>query len=166
MNKSNKRMNAYLDFILKYRWLVVAATLGLAMFSFQGFQKFAFNGQYRIFFSEENPQLKAFDEIQQTYTKDDSILLVVAPENGDVFTRKNLDVIKRLTDDAWQIPYSTRVDSISNFQWTRSDKELAAEGEDGILVSDLVEDAQSLSDDEVQHIKLVATTEAVLKNRL
>jgi len=166
MDTSQSRMSRYTDFILKYRWLVITLTLAFTAFSFQGFQKFAFNGQYRIFFSEENPQLKAFDEIQRTYTKDDSILMVVAPENGDVFTRENLAIVKKLTDDAWQIPYSTRVDSLSNFQWTRSDKELEAEGEDGILVTDLVDDASSLSDAEITHLKKVAINEVVLRDRL
>ena len=49
----------------------------------------------------------------------------------DIFTPKNLEIIRDLTKKLWQTPASSRVDSITNFQWTR------AEG-DNIIISDLV----------------------------
>ena len=73
---------------------------------------------YRMFFSEENPQLNAFEQLQNTYTKNDNVLFVIAPQNGKVFTRETLSAVAELTREAWQIPYSIRVDSITNFQHT------------------------------------------------
>ena len=58
---------------------------------------------------------------------------MVAPKNGNIFTPKNLEIIRSLTNKLWQTPASSRVDSITNFQWTR------AEG-DNIIISDLVTD--------------------------
>ena len=40
-----------------------------------------------------------------------------------------------MTERLWQTPFSSRVDSISNFQWTRSD-------EDDVIISDLVEEGE------------------------
>ncbi|MEE2969126.1 MAG: hypothetical protein VX741_03225 [Pseudomonadota bacterium] len=40
---------------------------------------------YRVFFGAENPYLKAFEVNQNTYTKDDNILLVAVLAKGDVF---------------------------------------------------------------------------------
>ena len=156
--------NRYTNFIYKWRWMVVAVTLAFAAVCMTGFKYLSFNGQYRIFFSEDNPKLQAFDELQNTYTKDDNILIVIAPKNGNVFTKENLSIVKEITDASWQIPYSTRVDSISNYQWTRAHKD--EDGEDGILVTDLIESPAELNDELIQKIKAVSTKEPVLVNRL
>ena len=57
-------------------------------------------------------------------------------------------------------------DSLSNFQWSRSDKELEAAGEEGILVTDLIEDPAALTDEDLKFLKEVAVKEDVLRNRL
>ena len=59
--------------------------------------KMQFDGDYHAFFSESNPELEAFDALQEKYTKDDNFLLVLTPENGDVFTKENLAAIEELT---------------------------------------------------------------------
>ena len=60
---------------------------------------------------------------------------VLAPADGMVFTPETLSAVEWLTEQAWQIPYSIRVDSVTNFQHTY------AEGDD-LIVEDLVMDAQ------------------------
>ncbi|MCM8526240.1 MAG: MMPL family transporter, partial [Lentisphaeraceae bacterium] len=159
-----KFFNKYTSFILKWRWLIILVTLAAALFCMSGFKYLSFNGQYRIFFSKDNPKLQAFDELQNTYTKDDNILFVVVPKNGDIFTEENLKIVKELTEATWQIPYSTRVDSLSNFQWTRSHKD--EDGEDGLLVTDLVEDSNKLTPELIKSIKKVALHEPAIVNRL
>lgn len=64
-----------------------------------------------------------------------------------------------MTEKAWQIPYSTRVDSISNFQHTY------AEGDD-LIVEDLISDAENLRDADLNRIKAIALSEPLLKQRL
>ena len=75
------------------------------------------------------------ETFEKTYTKNDNIFIMVAPKNGDIFTPINLEIIRDLTKKLWQTPASSRVDSITNFQWTR------AEG-DNIIISDLVPDSK------------------------
>ncbi|MCK5477321.1 MAG: MMPL family transporter, partial [Methylococcales bacterium] len=58
----------------------------------------------------------------------------------------------------WKIPYSSRVDSITNFQYTQAD-------EDDLIVADLVIDPQ-VSTEEIEKIKQVALHEPLLVNRL
>jgi len=64
-----------------------------------------------------------------------------------------------LTQQAWQTPYSTRVDSVTNFQHT------AAENDD-LVVGDLVRGADNLTDDELQSIRSIALAEPLLVHRL
>ena len=153
----------YIQFIFGRRWLIIAITLAIAGAAATGFSKIGFNGEYRVFFSEDNPRLQAFDEIQNTYSRDDNILFVVVPKNGNVITRENLTALYELTEESWLIPYSTRVDSITNFQWTRSHIE---DGEEGILVTHLVEDPESLDEAAIASINKVVSNEPVLLNRL
>jgi len=145
--------------VVQRRWLVILFTLLTVGLATSGMQYLSFSNDYRMFFSEENPQLKAFERMQNTYTKTDNVLFVLTPKDGDVFTRETLQQIEWLTEQAWQVPYSNRVDSISNYQHT------SAEGDD-LLVRNLVEDAASLSDEEIAAAKNVAVNEPLLVNRI
>jgi predicted RND superfamily exporter protein len=145
--------------ILDQRWLVIAVTLLLAALLGFGLPRLEFSNDYRMFFSEENPQLQAFEQLQNTYTKHDNVLFVIEPADGRVFTRETLAAVAELTQRAWQLPYSLRVDSVTNYQHTR------AEGDD-LLVEDLVLDPQDLSDAQLREKQAIATAEPQLVNRL
>jgi predicted RND superfamily exporter protein len=145
--------------LIRLRWVVLAVTLLLIGAAASGVRFLQFTTDYRVFFSGENPQLQAFEALQNTYTKNDNILFVLAPKDGNVFTGQTLSAVEMLTREAWQIPYSLRVDSITNFQHTR------AEGDD-LVVEDLVTDAQQLSNDDLERIKGIALNEPLLRSRL
>ncbi len=145
--------------IIKRPWLTVVLVLILVAAAGSGVRKLAFKNDYRMFFSKENPQLQAFEALQNTYTKNDNILFVLSPKNGDMFTRENLAAVEWLTKEAWQIPYSIRVDSLSNFQHTRAE-------EDDLIVEDLVEKAPTLTDAQLAEKKHIAVNEPLLRNRL
>lgn len=149
----------FFRFVLEHPWLVIVLTV-LAIGSIGSGARFLqFKNDYRMFFSEENPQLRAFEAMQDTYTKVDNVLFVVSPRDGNVFTRKTLAAVEWLTREAWQIPYSIRVDSITNYQHTE------AEGDD-LRVADLVEEAGKLDDEQLKKIAEVALHEPLLVGRL
>ena len=145
--------------VVRYRWWIIISSLLLIGLASSGAGKIVFNDDNRVYFSKENPQLNALEELENTYTKNENVLFVLAPEDGKVFTRETLAAIEELTNKAWQIPYSNRVDSISNFQHTY------AQG-DELTVEDLVKDAPHLSDQQIARIKQVALHEPLLVNRL
>ena len=146
-------------FVIRWRWPVLLASLVVAMAAGMGGSKLAFNNDYHVFFGDDNPQLKAFDALQEKYTKDDNVFIVIEPQDGEVFTNKTLAAIEELTAEAWQTPFSSRVDAITNFQYTKA-------VEDDLYVDDLVEDAASKTPAELQEIKKIATEEPLLVNRL
>lgn len=145
--------------VIRHRFLIVVLTVVVVMLTGSGARFLRFDSDYRIWFSEENPQLQAFETIQNTYTKYDNLLFVVAPKDGDVFTRSTLSAVEWLTQEAWQVPYSIRVDSLSNFQHTRGVA-------DELIVQNLYSDAYTLSDEELVYIREVALSEPLLLNRL
>lgn len=70
-----------------------------------------------------------------------------------------LSAVKALTEEAWQIPYSIRVDSITNFQATYG-------VDDDLIVEDLVGNPQGLSAQDFEAKKQVALNEPLLRSQL
>lgn len=143
----------------KYSIWVVLATVLLVIFATIGGKNLYFRGDYNIFFDGTNKQLLAFDEIQTTFAKTDNLAIVVAPDNNDVFTPATLQLIQNLTNDSWQVPYSSRVDSIANYQHTEA-------FEDDLLVEDLLYENYELTPDRIAKVKQISLTELVLKGAL
>jgi len=145
--------------VLRYRWLIMALSVVLIFLAASGGQNLRFTGDYRVFFSEDNPQLLAFDELESTYTKSDNILFALTPKDGNVFTQETLSAVESLTEKAWQTPFSIRVDSLANFQHTWSE-------DDDLTVEDLIVDADELDAESLQRIRSIALKEPVLVNSL
>lgn len=148
----------YGQLMIRWRYLVIFACLVLVGLTTLGFP-LRFDADYHIFFSDDNPQLLAFDELENTYTKNDNVMLVLAPKDGQVFTNETLDAVEWLTNEAWQIPFSIRVDSITNFQYTRAE-------EDDLIVEDLIMEAKTLSEADLATAKEVALKEPMLIHKL
>jgi predicted RND superfamily exporter protein len=152
-------INRYVDWVLKHRWIVVIGTIVLTILIASGAKNLRLDTNYRVFFSADNPQLQLFEEIQNVYSKNDNILFVLGTQDEGVFKNQTLDAIEKLTKESWQIPYSTRVDAITNFQHTR------AEGDD-LIVEDLVEDALQKSSEDLKNAKVIALSEPFLIKQL
>lgn len=147
------------QWVIKRRWLVIALTLTMAIVAGSGGRFLTFNTDYHVFFSEDNPQLQAFDALNNKYTQDDNVFIVIVPREGEVFTKETLNAIEDLTAKAWKTPYSSRVDAITNFQHTKA-------VDDDLYVDDLVYGALNKSNQELKEAKQIALNEPLLKDRL
>jgi hypothetical protein len=145
--------------VIRFRWLIIVLSFATVAISGSGGRFLEFSGSYRDFFSSQNPQLQAFDALQNTYSKNDNVMFVIAPKDGKVFTRETLSAVQWLTKESWQIPYSRRVDSITNFQHTQTDG-------DSLLVRDLVDDPATITDPDLEKTRQIAVNEPLLVNRL
>jgi len=156
MKKKSEWAQAYAEWIVRWRWPVILLAILLAVGAGSGGRFLAFNTDYRVFFSDDNPQLLAFEELQETYTKIDNIQFVIESLNGDTVSPDVMDAVETLTQKAWLLPFALRVDSVSNFQHT------TAEGDD-LLVADLVEGASHLSKGQLERVRDIAQHEPSLK---
>jgi len=145
--------------VIRRRWWIIAAAVVFLVATAWGVLFLETTSDTRIFFSEKNPQLKALEAFEDTYTRDENAFIGVEAKEGDVFTPETLAAIEELTEAAWQIPYSRRVDSITNFQHTWAQ-------EDDLVVENLVQDALELSQQQVERIKKIALSEPLLVHRL
>ena len=145
--------------VLKYRWLVIIVSILTVLAFASGGQYLSFSTNYRIFFSADNPQLLAFDKLEKTYAKNDNVVIVMTPKDGNVFNPQTLAAVEEFTKLAWQTPYSSRVDSISNFQYTSAI-------DDDLVVGNLIQNSAQLSDSDLKRIQAIAINEPLLVNRL
>ena len=154
-------MQQYGEFVTRRPILVIVLSLLLAAMAIAGGQHLRFTNDYRYFFSNENPYLTAFEELERTYSSPDTIVYVYQPQDGTLATsREALNLAYDMTEAGWQIPYSTRVDSLTNFQNTR------AVGEDDLEVRDLVPDASDISDARIAYVEDTILNEPLLAGRL
>ncbi len=145
--------------VVRRRMPVVVVCLALSAFAAYGLGFLTVNPDNRVFFDRDNPDRMALDALENTYSKDSNVMIVLAPKGGDVFTREVLSVIQELTEKAWQTPYTRRVDSLTNYQHSY------AEGDD-LIVGDLVEDAAALSDRDLARIRKIALGRPLLVGRI
>ena len=147
----------YARWVVRWRWIVLLLSLLTAVGLAAGAQHLAFTNDYRVFFSDENPELNAFESFQDIYTKTDTILIAVKPsgaaaEKHGIFNNDTLQVLKQLTEDAWKIPYAIRVDSPTNYQHTEA-------VEDDLTVADLVARPGKLNETQLAKMRDVAVKE-------
>jgi predicted RND superfamily exporter protein len=149
----------YGEWLVRWRHWVLLLGVAVVVVAASGTQFLTFKTDYRAFFSSDNPQLRAFEQLQNTYTKTDNVLFVLAPRDGRVFTPETLASVSELTEASWQIPYSIRVDTIVNNQHTEAE-------DDDLIVADLVENPENLGPADLQRIHDIAVNEPLLVNRL
>ena len=149
----------YARFLIKFRWPVLLVSVICVLILASGGRFLAFTNDYRVWFSSDNPQLVAFEELQEAYTRSDNVLIMFEPQSGDVFTNDTLLAVAAFTEDAWRLPFTVRVDSVTNYQHIYGE-------EDDLIVTDLVEEAGELDASELERIRQVALAQPTLLNRL
>ena len=153
-------LDRYVDGVVRHRWPVVGLATVFMLALTAGVPYITVTNDYRILFSEDNPQLIAYNALENTYSVANRALIAVAPRDGDMFTREALGAVVELTDAAWQAPYSSRVDSLTNYSHSE------AFGEDDLVVAPLVEDAEGLSDAELDRVGTIALDAVDIAGRL
>ncbi len=141
------------------RWPIIIVTTVLVGIATSGTLFLEFSADHRIYFSKDNPQLLAYEAMENTYGQRGNVFFAIAPESRDATSALALEATAWLTEQSWQIPYSTRVDSVTNFQHTTADG-------DDILVRDLVDEAARGDASERARIRAIALAEPRLAARL
>ncbi len=152
-------VRAYARFVIRFRFVVILLSLAALLAIASGGSKIGFTTDYRYFFDAQNPNLVDFERIQNTYSAPDTILWVLQPDEGSATSPRMLNLIAQMTEDAWQAPYVTRVDSLTNYQHT------TAQGDD-IFVRDLVQDPENVTDEEGRWVLETAWGEPAINLRL
>ncbi|MGI9335319.1 MAG: efflux RND transporter permease subunit [Gammaproteobacteria bacterium] len=149
----------FINHILDRPKSVIVATLVAVAVVAIGAARLTVTNDMRAYFSADNPQLAALDAMEAVFDKEDNAVFLVVAHAGDLFERRGLTLVHELTALGWQTPYSRRVDSLANFQYTH------AQG-DELIVEDLVADPARLDDERIAAVKDIALAEPTLVNRV
>ncbi len=152
-------MSNFSNKILSNKWLVILASIIFVAIASVGAQKLEFKSDYKTFFNEDNEQLNDFLALQKIYSKSDNVAIIVAPKSKNVFEKETLTAVWELTHDAWLMTYSSRVDSITNFQYSYAE-------EDDLIIEDLVLEADMLDAAMIERTKKVSLSEPLLRKKL
>ena len=142
-------------FLVRYRYMLALASVVLLVFVSAGAKNLVFENDYKLFFTDDDPQRVAHEAMEEAYTRSDSIAFLIGVDEGDLFTPRRLQMIEDLTERLWGFQRVIRVDSLSNFQHTE------AQGDD-LQVFALFEDVETLSAEEIQRRLEIALNEPTL----
>lgn len=152
-------LSKYTNLILSNRWKIICMWLLIFAACFMGVTKISFSSDYRVFFGEDNPELLAFTKIQTTFDSSDNVLIAIQnKDDSSIFNKNSLIALQQLTNELWNTPNSTRVDSLTNYQFSH------AKG-DELIVADLVAE-DDLSPAAIALSKQRAMNEKLLLNKL
>ena len=70
----------YFDFIQRHPLLILICSVLFVVAATSGVTRLSFTSDLRAYFSEQNPQLRAFEDMEQRFSKQDSLLFLVSSE--------------------------------------------------------------------------------------
>lgn len=116
----------------------------------------------RIFYSEQNLLLQQLRGFERKFSHNNNILFVISSRDegeGRIATVETLQALVEITDQAWRLPYSTQVESLSNFPRIVSD-------EDAFSVLEMVPSSGQLTPSAAAAIEKEALNDQLVVNRL
>jgi predicted RND superfamily exporter protein len=149
----------YIRWIIAQRKWLVALLLFIVIVTSYGASKLTFTSDFRAYFGPENPELLAFEEMERTFSKQDTVYFYIHAKEGDLFTHRGLSLIETLTDESWKLPYSQRVISLQNYQHTDVE-------DDDLIIDYLFYESTDLTPSDLLRIKQISLSEATLLHRL
>ncbi|MCC1498329.1 RND family transporter [Alcanivorax sp. 1008] len=147
------------DWLLAHRWRVILAVTAVLATMIAGLAQLRFDTHYRAYFDADHPYLLSHDAVNEIYTPQDGVLFLLAPQQGDVFAPEVASQLVRFTEQAWTLPFSIRVDSLSNYQHTRADG-------DALTVEELISEYAVQDSALLEEARKIALAEPELVGKL
>mgnify|MGYP001381706346 CR=1 FL=1 len=123
--------------IIENRFLFIILSLVLVLILGRGVTGVTFDPDMDRFFPSDHFATSLNKEIDETFIRTDNIVIAINAKNNSIFSKRTLALIERLTEKSWTVPYSIRVDSLTNYSYVRS-------VDDDLLVEPFIENALSL----------------------
>lgn len=145
--------------VTRHPWITLLASLLVTALIAGGARHLEVESDYEIFFDGTNPRLQAHLEVEALFNRNDYVQLALTPKDGELFTEEKMAAIQAMTERFWTLPYSRRVDSITNHTYTES------EGDD-LVTTPLFEDADQFSEAEWAERKEYALNDVATRHVL
>ncbi len=146
-------------FIIKNRIFFIFSCLVLVLILGRGITSVVFDPDMERFFPKGHSATSLSYEIDETFIRTDNIVIAINAKNNSIFTKKTLSLIESLTEKSWTVPYSIRVDSLTNYSYVRS-------VDDDLLVEPFIENALSMEDIFIQRREKIVEEEEIIYGSL
>ena len=144
--------------LIKYRYLSIGLVIIVVCLLATGLTKLTFNPDLETYFPEGHPAVIRYNEIDDMFIPTDNLIIAVHSNEGTLFNGDSLKVIEELTKKSWTIPYSVRVDSLTNYSYVKSVN-------DDLIVEPFIEEAEKKSIEFIERRKdLVAGEDIIYKS--
>lgn len=117
--------------------VLCVASLVLVIVSGAGLTKLGLATDYKIFFDEDSTDLAVLEKMEEEYSASDNIYVMLKAPTS-VYTPESLSLLHQLTEQLWTLPYVSRVDSLTNYPYSR------AEGDD-IVIDNFIYEAEQIT---------------------
>ena len=142
-------------FIINNRVIFIFSCLVLVLILGRGITSVVFDPDMERFFPKGHPATSLSYEIDETFIRTDNLVIAINAKNNSIFTKKTLSLIESLTEKSWTVPYSIRVDSLTNYSYVRS-------VDDDLLVEPFIENAVSLEDSFIKQREKIVEEEEII----
>ena len=142
-------------FIINNRIVFIFSCLVLVLILGRGITSVVFDPDMERFFPKGHPATSLSYEIDETFIRTDNLVIAINAKNNSIFTKKTLSLIESLTEKSWTVPYSIRVDSLTNYSYVRS-------VDDDLLVEPFIENAVSLEDSFIKQREKIVEEEEII----
>lgn len=149
----------FAEWAVRRPWIIIIITLLMVAGFGAGLLRLGLSSDTRAYFSASNEYLLELEDFEKKYEHNNNVLFAVAAPEGTVMTPQGLQAVAELTERAWQLPFSTRVDSLTNFPHVTSQG-------DTFIVRELVDDPAGLTMEEASRIEEIARNDPLIVNRL
>jgi hypothetical protein len=151
--------SAFIKNIFRFRWLVIASSILLFVFAANGLGRITIASDYKSFLNPNYEGLVQLNKVEAIFTENNRMMVAIAPPHETIFTAKTIAMLQDITEQAWLLPYATRVDSIVNYQHTRADG-------DDLYVGSFFPDDKPITQAMLEVARTVSTVEPAIKHNL
>ena len=148
-----------MDLALRAPRATLIACLILFMAAAAGLPNLTLSSDTRVYFADDNPQLWELQAFERKFGQNNTVLIAIQPTKGRIGEPAILSAIGDLTDRAWQLPHSTRVESLVNFPRIKAD-------DGSFSVNELLPSPYRVDKGQARNIESIAVADPLMVNRL
>jgi len=138
-------MQRYITQIDRFKYLIVVGITLMVLLLCVSLKDIAYAGNYRIWFDKDSKIIQDYDRFRSTFSGDDTFVVAFEDTHG-IFNPKAIGTILDLTRRFAAIQGVQKVDSLTNYQYIRSE-------EDDMMVEDFIEETFHLEDKRKQALQ-------------
>lgn len=124
--------------LIAQRWIFFGLALALIAFGAFGLSRVESSTNSRAFFGASNPEFQQLLEVEDIYESSEPSVMVLSTPAAEPYDPTAIEALRRFTEQAWQLPYVLRVDSLTNFNYSYADG-------DDLLVEPLVPETGAIT---------------------